>query len=85
MRSSFVNSIKLNSDDMCFSEELKIIAFKHFKSLELAGRYSQRTGSAKLATMRHGWRNLSYLFAYRKLLKYSVISLEPIEKSIEIR
>lgn len=85
MRSSFVNSIKLHSDDMCFSEELKIVAFKYFKSLELAGRYSQRTGSAKLATIRHGWRNLRYLFEYRKLIKHSIILHEAISESIEIR
>lgn len=85
MKSSFVSSIKLHSDDMCLSEELKIIAFKYFKSLELAGRYSQRTGSAKLATIRHGWRNFSYLFSYRKLLKHAVMLHAPLSESIEIK
>lgn len=72
MRRSFVDRINLVSDDMCLSEEIKIIAFKYFKSLEVAGRYSERTGSAKLATIRHGWRNLKYLFTYRKFLKHAV-------------
>ena len=84
MRNSFVNSIKLHSDDMCFSEELKIIAFKYFNSLEMAGRYSERTGSAKLATIRHGWRNLRFLFTYRKLLNHAVLRREAPPETIEI-
>ncbi len=90
MRKGFIKNINLESDDMSLSEEVKIIAFKYFKSLEIAGRYAERTGDAKLATMRHGWRNLKYLFTYRKLLKNAVkgpelLALNPADtESIEI-
>ena len=91
MRNSFVKQINLISDDMCLSEEIKIIAFKYFSSLEIPGRYSERTGSAKLATIRHGWRNFKFLFTYRKLLNYAVIqpivSTRPTasNKTIEVK
>jgi hypothetical protein len=54
------------------SEEIKIIAFKFFKSVELDGKYYKRIGETKLETIQHGWINLKYLFEYRKLLKFAV-------------
>jgi len=72
LRKEFVQGIELQSDDMALSEEIKIIAFKYFNSLEIRGKYYARTGEAKLATLGHGWKNLLFLFKYRNLLKYAV-------------
>jgi dolichol-phosphate hexosyltransferase len=74
MKKSFISSINLNSDEMSMSEEIKIIAFKFFKSLELDGTYFTRTGVTKLDTFRHGWLNLKYLFHYRRLIKFALIN-----------
>ena len=71
MRKSFLDRINLQSDDMSMSEEIKIIAFKFFRALELDGKYYRRIGTPKLDTIRHGWMNLRYLFHYRKLLGFS--------------
>jgi dolichol-phosphate hexosyltransferase len=82
MKKSFVNKIKLESDDMSMSEEIKIIAFKFFKSAEVDGKYFRRTGQAKLDTIRHGWDNLKYLFLYRNVTKVSCINLDVVEREI---
>jgi glycosyltransferase involved in cell wall biosynthesis len=82
MKKSFVDRIILNSDDMSISEEIKIIAFKFFKSLELDGKYYNRTGAAKLNTIGHGWTNLKYLFHYRDLLKVAILPLRTLEQEI---
>ena len=82
MKKSFVDRIILNSDDMSMSEEIKIIAFKFFKSLELDGKYSNRTGIAKLNTIGHGWTNLKYLFQYRNLLKFAIMPSKIFEQEI---
>jgi hypothetical protein len=57
---------------MSISEEIKIVAFKFFKSLEVEGNYSKRIGIKKIDTFRDGWNNLKYLFQYRKLLIFAV-------------
>jgi glycosyltransferase involved in cell wall biosynthesis len=75
MKKSFISRIHLNSDDMSMSEEIKIIAFKFFKSTEVDGTYFTRTGTTKLDIFRHGWRNLIYLFQYKKLIKFALRSL----------
>jgi hypothetical protein len=72
MSRSFIDSIKLESDDFSLSEEIKIIAFTFFKALELDGKYYKRTGKIKLATYKDGWDNLKYLFKFRSLLKSAV-------------
>jgi glycosyltransferase involved in cell wall biosynthesis len=82
MKKSFVDRIILNSDDMSLSEEIKIIAFKFFKSLELDGKYSNRFGTAKLNTIGHGWTNLKYLFQYRNRLKVAILPLRTLEPEI---
>jgi glycosyltransferase involved in cell wall biosynthesis len=84
MKKSFVDRIILNSDDMSMSEEIKIIAFKSFKSLELEGKYSNRIGTAKLNTIGHGWTNLKYLFKYRDLLKFAIMPSRMLEKELAI-
>jgi glycosyltransferase involved in cell wall biosynthesis len=74
MSRSFIQRINLVSDGFSMSEEIKIIAFKFFKSLELEGRYYKRLGNVKLATWKDGWRNLKYLFRYRSLINGAVKS-----------
>jgi hypothetical protein len=83
MKRSFIESIKLNSDDMSLSEEIKIIAFRYFKSLEADGNYYKRIGEAKLATFSHGFGNLKYLFQYRKMARFAILlpaSQAPIDE-----
>lgn len=72
LRKELIDNIKLLSDDMALSEELKIIAFTYFKSVEVDGGYSKRVGEAKLATLGHGWRNLRYLLTYRNRKRFAV-------------
>jgi glycosyltransferase involved in cell wall biosynthesis len=69
LKKEFADKIVLRSDDMALSEEIKIIAFKYFRALEVTGKYSARIGEAKLATLGHGWKNLCFLFRYRSLLR----------------
>jgi dolichol-phosphate hexosyltransferase len=72
VRKELINKIVLMSDDMALSEEIKVVAFRYFKSLELPGSYFVREGDAKLSTLRHGWKNLCYLFKYRSRQKYAI-------------
>jgi glycosyltransferase involved in cell wall biosynthesis len=73
MRRSFVKRITLRSNGYPMCEELKIIAFKHFKSVEVEGKYYRRYGKSKLNTFKHGILNMKYLFDYRKLLKFAIV------------
>jgi glycosyltransferase involved in cell wall biosynthesis len=68
MRRSFISQIRLYSDDMSMSEEIKIIAFRFFRSAEYDGKYYTRTGTAKLKVLQDGWKNFKYLFQYRRRL-----------------
>lgn len=72
MSRSFIQRINIQSDAFSMSEEIKIIAFKFFKAVELDGRYYKRVGEVKLATFSDGWRNLKYLIRYRSLIKNAV-------------
>jgi glycosyltransferase involved in cell wall biosynthesis len=72
MRRSFTDKIILRADGYQLSEELKIIAFKYFKSLEVDGKYYPRIGKSKLNAVNHGVSNLKYLFVFRKLRKLAV-------------
>lgn len=74
MRNTFIKAIILRSDDMSMSEEIKIIAFRYFRAIEVMGKYYQRAGTAKLDTFRHGWHNLQYLFSFKKYLHKSLTS-----------
>ena len=82
-KESFVDRINLNSDGMPMSEEIKIVAFKFFKSIELGGNYSQRVGTEKISTFRDGWNNLKYLFEYRRLLKFSIMPIVEVKETIK--
>lgn len=66
MRKRIVDRIYLKSDGMSFSQEIKIVAFKYFKSLEVGGSYNKRIGKAKLRTINDGFSNLKNLIMFRK-------------------
>jgi len=85
MSRNFIQRINIQSDQFPMSEEIKIIAFKFFKALEVDGRYYKRVGKVKLATYSDGWRNLKYLIRYRSLIKNAVKSPSLFhEESIDI-
>lgn len=69
MKKSFISQIKLISDNMSLSEEIKIVAFSNFKAAEVDGRYSARSGTAKLQEFHDGWKNLTYLFGYKRRVR----------------
>ena len=73
MKRSFISQIRLRSDDMSLSEEIKIIAFRFFRSAESDGKYYARTGTAKLKVIQDGWKNLKYLFQFKKKIGSAVI------------
>jgi glycosyltransferase involved in cell wall biosynthesis len=75
MSKRFIDKINLISDDFSFSEEIKIIAFKFFKAIELDGQYYRRVGKQKLVTFEDGWNNLKYLFRYKSFLNSSINSI----------
>ena len=87
MKREFLSKIRLFSDDMSMSEEIKIVAFKFFKSKEIIGRYSARRGSAKLKVFEDGLKNLKYLIDYRKKVDYSLFesSTNAEENRIKIK
>lgn len=69
MRRQFCDSINPVSDGMSFSEEIKIIAFKFFKSKEMDGIYYPRIGRPSTFRIRkEGIENLVFLFKFRFLL-----------------
>jgi glycosyltransferase involved in cell wall biosynthesis len=81
MKKRFISQIKLYSDDMSLSEEIKIIAFRNFKALELDGRYSARCGTAKLKEFQDGWKNLTYLLCNWTRLKCGNMALSSSSSS----
>jgi len=64
-RRSILPKIRLTSDGMSLSEELKIEAFKKARSVEVPIKYSPRVGEVKLNTWRDGTTNLKFLFRKR--------------------
>jgi len=61
-RKRILETTNLSSDGMPFSEEIKVFAFRFFKSVEISIPYRKRIGKQKLRTLLDGVRNLSYLF-----------------------
>jgi len=61
--------MKLESDGMAFSEEIKIEALRNsdIKFREIIINYSSRLGEIKLQPWRDGFRNLAFLFKKRFL------------------
>jgi hypothetical protein len=60
-----LKGLDLRSDQMSLSEEIKIEAFKKFKSAEMPISYRVRVGEVKLSSWRDGSGNLKYLFRKR--------------------
>lgn len=84
MSKNFISQIKLRSDKMSMSEEIKIIAFRNFKAAEAEGKYSSRSGTAKLKELQDGFKNLTYLISYKRRLKSAVLPLPSSTEESEI-
>ena len=68
-RKSILNKLNLTSDEMAFSEEIKIESWKKgFRCREMPIEYRIRKGEAKLMSWKHGIGNL--LFLFRKRFKH---------------
>lgn len=67
LRRSILPQLALTSDNMSFSEELKIEAFTHkgIKARELPIYYKARVGESKLNLWHDGFTNLIFLFRKR--------------------
>jgi glycosyltransferase involved in cell wall biosynthesis len=63
LRRSIVKEMKLESDGMAFSEEIKIEALRNprIRFGEISIQYSSRLGEKKLNPWRDGFRNLAFL------------------------
>ena len=64
-RKKILESLKLESDGMPFSEEIKIEAWRYGQCLEVPIAYKERAGVVKLNTFRDGIKNLIFLFRKR--------------------
>ena len=66
-RRSVLPRLRLTSDGMPLSEEIKIEAIEKLgpRFAEIGIDYRPRVGEVKLQKWRDGWRNLSFLFAKR--------------------
>ena len=68
-RKSILNKLNLTSDEMAFSEEIKIESWKKgFRCREMPIEYRMRKGEAKIMSWKHGIGNL--LFLFRKRFKH---------------
>jgi dolichol-phosphate hexosyltransferase len=69
LRRSIVALMKLESDGMAFSEEIKIEALRHARIRfgEISIQYTSRLGEKKLNPWRDGFRNLAFLAKKRFL------------------
>ena len=68
-RKNILDKLNLTSDEMAFSEEIKIEAWKKsFRCREVPIDYRMRKGEAKLMSWKHGIGNL--LFLFRKRFKH---------------
>jgi hypothetical protein len=66
-KKSILPRLKLTSDGMPLSEEIKIEAFtkSDLKSREVPIEYRVRVGDVKLSSWKDGWRCLKFLFKKR--------------------
>ncbi len=64
-RREILKDLKLTSDGMPFSEEIKIEAWSKFKCEEVPIEYRERKGEVKLNTWEDGLKNLIFLFKKR--------------------
>jgi glycosyltransferase involved in cell wall biosynthesis len=67
LKRSILSRLKLTSDGMPFSEEIKLEAFtkNDLKSREIPIEYRVRVGEVKLASWKDGWKNLKFFFKKR--------------------
>lgn len=63
-RRKILKSIDFFASDMAFSQELKIYAFKNFKSAEILIPYRKRIGKQKLNGVIDGFKNLFHLIGF---------------------
>jgi len=66
-RRSILPKLRLTSDGMPLSEEIKIEAFRAdgVRAAEVPIEYRVRVGEVKLSSFKDGWRNLSFLWKKR--------------------
>ena len=64
-RRSILDRIRLESDGMAFSEEIKVEAMRRASFMEISILYSSRLGEIKLNPWRDGFQNLFYLLKMR--------------------
>jgi len=66
-RRSILKEMKLESDGMAFSEEIKVEALRspRIRFREISIQYSSRLGETKLNAWRYGFRNLAFLLKKR--------------------
>jgi len=74
-RESILDKINPSNDGMAFSEEIKVLAFKLFRSTEVSVPYRKRIGKQKLRTLVDGIENLTHLF----VLRFSLGGFNPPE------
>ena len=69
LRRAILKEMKLESDGMAFSEEIKIEALRHprIRFGEISIQYSSRLGEIKLNPWRDGFQNLAFLLKKRFL------------------
>ena len=80
-RKEVLKKIRLRSDGMPFSEEIKIEAFKKVKSAEIPINYRARMGKPKIRTIIDGHLNFFYLLAKRFLDCFTIGPyFKPIKK-----
>jgi len=66
-RRSILKEMKIESDGMAFSQEIKTEALRNsrIRFREISIMYSSRLGETKLNPWRDGFRNLTFLFKKR--------------------
>ncbi len=80
-RRDALKKLKLTSDGMPLSEEIKIEAFKKLRAKEVPIRYRPRKGEVKLNSWKDGKRNLKFLFEKRKMMKNEVKSRTKVRET----
>jgi len=75
-RRGILNKIKLTSDGMPLSEEIKIEAFKKVRAKEVPIKYRPRKGEVKLNSWKDGKENLKFLFRKKKMMKEELSLVE---------
>jgi glycosyltransferase involved in cell wall biosynthesis len=71
-RRSILDKVDLHADGMAFSEEIKVIAFRLFRALEVPVPYRGRIGKSKLNTLIDGLKNAFYLFKMKRYLTTTI-------------